>query len=343
MKRIMIDVGTEFLHQKMRYKIIRKSYTPDQESECIYTALAEAFNVEREFSSDEILELLNAMDSSRLILLSKNDKTENVNSEINDYDSMTEKEKEAAEKRLMCISPLLDKESEEKSFPKRVAQRVAELKGQGIKTSKSRLYLWIKEYVESEGDIRSLIDDNSKKGPQERKICEEVRNVITDVLKKYYLVKESRSISTIHMLIESQLHHRNAAKRANGETELKLPSKRTLYRVISEICKYEVAKKQYGKLYVQTEMGYFGVMEKPTRPLELVQMDSTPIDVILVDDETRNPLPRAHLTIAIDVKTRYVVGVNIGMGSPGYVTTLLTLRKCNLQKEYKRKISPFEK
>lgn len=237
----------------------------------------------------------------------------------------------------MCITPLLNKESEEKSFPKRVAQRVAELKEQGIKASKSRLYFWLKEYVESEGDIRSLIDDNSKKGPQERKISDEVRGVITDVLKKYYLVKEERSISTIHMLIEAQLHHRNVAKKANGENELKLPSKRTLYRVVSEICKYEVAKKQFGKLHVQTEMGYFGVMEKPTRPLELVQMDSTPIDVILVDDETRNPLPRAHLTVAIDVKTRYVVGVNIGMGSPGYVSTMLTLRNAICKKNIKEK------
>lgn len=337
MKRIMIDVGTEFLHQKMRYKIIRKSYTPDQESECVYTALAEAFNVEREFTSDEFLELLNTMDSSRLILLSKDDNTDKVDFEINDYELMTEKEKAAAEKRLMCIKPLLDKESEEKSFPKRVAQRVVELKEQGIKASKSRLYLWLKEYVESGGDIRSLIDDNSKKGPQERKICDEVRGVITDVLKKYYLVKENRSISTIHMLIEAQLHHRNVAKKANGENELKLPSKRTLYRVISEISKYEVLKKQFGKLHVQTEMGYFGVMEKPTRPLELVQMDSTPIDVILVDDKTRNPLPRAHLTVAIDVKTRYVVGVNIGMGSPGYVTTMLTLRNAICKKNIKEK------
>lgn len=98
MKRIMIDVGTEFLHQKMRYKIIRKSYTPEQESECVYTALAEAFNVEREFTSDEILELLNTMDSSRLILLSKNDKTVDEEIEINDYESMTENEKAAAEK-----------------------------------------------------------------------------------------------------------------------------------------------------------------------------------------------------------------------------------------------------
>lgn len=103
MKRIIIDVGTEFLHQKMRYKIIRKSYTPDQESECVYTALAETFNVEREFTSDEILELLNKMDSSRLILLSQNDKTDNVEFEINDYESMTEKEKEAAEKNSCAL------------------------------------------------------------------------------------------------------------------------------------------------------------------------------------------------------------------------------------------------
>lgn len=333
----MIDVGTEFLHQKMRYKIIRKAYSPNEESECVYTALAEAFNVEREFTSDEILELLNTMDSSRLILLSKNEKTADEEIEINDYESMTENEKAAAERRLLCIEPLLENDPKEPSFPKRVNQRVVELKNQGIKASRTRLYHWLKEYVESENDIRSLIDDNSKKGPQERLICEEVRNAITDILKKNYLVKEKSSIADMHKLILAKVHHINEVKVVNGEPALKMPSLRTLYRVISEISKYEIAKKQYGKLYVQTKMGYFGVMEKPTRPLEIVQMDSTPIDVILVDDETRLPLPRAHLTVAVDVKTRYVVGVNIGMDSPGYVTTMLTLRNAICKKNIKEK------
>jgi len=41
-----------------------------------------------------------------------------------------------------------------------------------------------------------------------------------------------------------------------------------------------------------------------TRPLEVVQMDHTQVDVIVVDEQSRRPIGRPWITLAIDMFTR---------------------------------------
>src|SRR5215469_17496310 len=49
-----------------------------------------------------------------------------------------------------------------------------------------------------------------------------------------------------------------------------------------------------------------------SRPLEVVQIDHTEIDIIVVDELTRTPLPgRPWLTLAIDVFSRVVTGLHV--------------------------------
>src|SRR5262249_36672907 len=54
-----------------------------------------------------------------------------------------------------------------------------------------------------------------------------------------------------------------------------------------------------------------------SRPLEVVQIDHTEIDIIVVDELTRTPLPgRPWLTLAIDVFSRVVTGFHVSMSAP---------------------------
>jgi putative transposase len=56
-------------------------------------------------------------------------------------------------------------------------------------------------------------------------------------------------------------------------------------------------------------------------PLSLIQIDHTLVDVIVVDSETRKPIQRPWLTLAIDVCTRCVAAVDEHMGK-GRITIL---------------------
>ena len=58
-----------------------------------------------------------------------------------------------------------------------------------------------------------------------------------------------------------------------------------------------------------------------SRPLEIVQIDHTEVDVFLVDETTRQTMDkRPWLTLAIDVFTRMVVGFHLSMDEPSRVS-----------------------
>jgi putative transposase len=58
-----------------------------------------------------------------------------------------------------------------------------------------------------------------------------------------------------------------------------------------------------------------------SRPLEVVQIDHTEVDVFLVDETTRKTMDkRPWLTLAIDVFTRMVVGFHLSMDKPSRVS-----------------------
>ena len=61
------------------------------------------------------------------------------------------------------------------------------------------------------------------------------------------------------------------------------------------------------------------------RPLDVVQMDHTPMDIVVIDDLYRQPLGKPYLTLATDVATRCIVGFVISFVPPGAATVSLCL------------------
>ncbi|MBA2722635.1 MAG: DDE-type integrase/transposase/recombinase [Methylibium sp.] len=62
-----------------------------------------------------------------------------------------------------------------------------------------------------------------------------------------------------------------------------------------------------------------------SRPLDVVQIDHTPMDIVVVDDLYRQPLGKPYLTMATDVATRCVVGFVISFVPPGAGTVSLCM------------------
>jgi putative transposase len=61
------------------------------------------------------------------------------------------------------------------------------------------------------------------------------------------------------------------------------------------------------------------------RPLEIVQIDHTKADIFVVDEETRLPIGRPWLTLAMDVCSRMVTGFYLTMEAPSRLSTSLCL------------------
>lgn len=67
-------------------------------------------------------------------------------------------------------------------------------------------------------------------------------------------------------------------------------------------------------------------------PLALVQIDHTLVDVIVVDSETRAPIQRPWLTIAIDVNSRCIAGFHLSLEPPSATSVALCLTHAVLPK-----------
>jgi putative transposase len=66
--------------------------------------------------------------------------------------------------------------------------------------------------------------------------------------------------------------------------------------------------------------------------LELIQMDHTLADVIIVDSQHRRPIGRPWLSLAIDVATRSVLGCHVALDAPSALAVALCLEHACLPK-----------
>jgi putative transposase len=98
------------------------------------------------------------------------------------------------------------------------------------------------------------------------------------------------------------------------------PDRRTIKARVDRIDQRTVAVKRKdakGVKATKAVPGEFAV----SRPLEVVQIDHTEVDVFLVDETTRKTMDkRPWLTLAIDVFTRMVVGFHLSMDEPSRVS-----------------------
>ena len=69
-------------------------------------------------------------------------------------------------------------------------------------------------------------------------------------------------------------------------------------------------------------------------PLDIVQIDHTKADVTVVDPVTRHPLGRPTLTVAIDVKSRMILGFHLSLEPPSLLSVALCLTHAVMDKSH---------
>jgi putative transposase len=72
---------------------------------------------------------------------------------------------------------------------------------------------------------------------------------------------------------------------------------------------------------------------RSNRPLAIVQMDHTLVDIMVVDEVHRQPMGRPWVTIAFDIATRVVLGFVLSLHPPSSVSVGLALAMAGLPKD----------
>jgi putative transposase len=115
---------------------------------------------------------------------------------------------------------------------------------------------------------------------------------------------------------------------------LKIPGQTTIRNRFLKISEKErVASRQGRKVAKEKFTPLRGSFPGADHPLDVIQIDHTPADVVIVDDIFRKAIGRLTLTIAIDVCTRALMGFNMWLEAPSAASVGLCLFHAMLPKE----------
>lgn len=243
-----------------------------------------------------------------------------------------------AEYRWEVIRPLLALDPLERTREK-VAERVAEIcqaRQAGNQFSQTAvsiasIYRWLKAYTDSGNDIRALVSNSSQQGgKQQSRLANEVDVLIANTIQDRAQTREKVTCDDLYLEVALRIAEENHCR--HTDEKLATPSRATVWRRIEAQGETVHLLAQRDQHQTQQQVVQYGKMTYPTIPLERVEIDHTPLDLIVVDAADMLPLGRPTLTYCLDTATRYPLGFYVGFEPPSYLTVMACLHHAILVK-----------
>ena len=248
-------------------------------------------------------------------LMSVEDVGENPDTTATDLENIERALWETAEKRYSLIKHLVERVTVGRGDVEECARRAG--------VAPSTVYRWIRRY-KAYGVVSSLAP--RKRGWKEGKgrIPHSSENVIDEVVKSYYLKPQRHS--THKTILE--------IRRLCLERGIKAPSSSTIRARIAQIPEHDKLRTRGEREKAHNKFtpvpGHFPGAD---HPLAVVQIDHTPADIILVDDEHRMPVGRPYITLATDVYSRVITGYYLSFDPPSETSVAMCVAHSILPKE----------
>lgn len=219
----------------------------------------------------------------------------------------SDEEWSSGQRKLEAIKPLLANPLRTKSDADAIAAAA------GVHTA--TLYRWLKTYLES-GHVSALVDEKRGRKRGTRLLTPEVELVIESVIEESFLHEQRLTAADIIELVQGRCK----------QAKLTPPHGNTIRARIDEIPTAVQLRRRGKREEADNRFSpILGSIPDATHPLAIVQVDHTPLDIIVVDDFHRLPMGRPSITMAIDVFSRMVVGFYVSMDNPSSTSVALCL------------------
>ena len=183
--------------------------------------------------------------------------------------------------------------------------------------SRTTVWRWIRRLAEEGGRTSALVPRKRGRPTGTVIVPGDVEAIIEDHLTRYYLQRERPSLARVVTEIRS----------ACLERGLQPPTRRTVQRRLDAMDAREVMKAREGAKAARQRFAPVTEKNRAERPLDVVQIDHTPADVILVDSFERKAIGRPWVTLAIDIATRMVTGYHVSFEAPSRLSIALCLTR----------------
>jgi len=212
-------------------------------------------------------------------------------------------------------NPSFGRRAETESGQRRICNGVAGLKP-------SVLYDLVRRY-KRRPQVSSLLPWKRGRSTDTHFLDPSREELLKACIDEFYLTPERPSMAALLQEV----------KRRFSERKLSAPNYRTVRGRVQALDARIVIRKREGAKSAREKLGPVAISSlQANHPMDLLQIDHTPVDVIVVDQEHRLPIGRPCLTLAIDVATRAVAGFHVSLWAPSAVSVSLVLSHAVLSK-----------
>lgn len=209
-----------------------------------------------------------------------------------------------AQRRADVIRPLAEAERR----PRPLIRAAAATLG----LSERQTYVLLHRCREAGGALTALLPGGSSGGRGKPRISQMSEAALRRTIDELYLTPQRLSAAKV---VEAVVGRCRVAR-------LQPPSPSTIRRRLRVLSLAE--RQRRGEVHPEAQPVH-GPAPAVSSPLDLVQIDHTPVDLILVDPLDRAPIGRPWLTVAIDVYSRCIAGLHLSLEAPSATSVGLCL------------------
>ena len=203
-----------------------------------------------------------------------------------------------AARREAVIRPLVDRE--------RVRSTDVEAAAKTLSLSRAMIYRLFARY-RANPHTSSLLNNSPGRKIGSRILSKRVEQIIARSIKTYFLTPERPPVAALHRLVAGECR----------KADLDAPCYSSLQSRVDAFDPREVSLKRVGPEATRNRYRPFHRRAFGQRShCNVVQIDHTLIDVVVVDELDRFPIGRPWLTLVIDVATRMIAGFHLSFDHP---------------------------
>jgi len=188
-----------------------------------------------------------------------------------------------------------------------------------LSLSERQTYTLLRRCREADGALTALLPGRSGGGRGRTRLDDGSEALLRRVVEEDYLSSQKQSAASV---VEQVL---GRCRKAG----LALPSPNTVRRRLKALPLKDLRRR--GEDHPETEPVH-GHAPPARHPLDLVQVDHTPMDLVLVDPLDREPIGRPWVTVAIDVHSRCIAGLHVTLEAPSATSVGLCLTHMAMDK-----------
>ncbi len=220
---------------------------------------------------------------------------------------------------LSYVQAILQASEEEGVEPKRgLIERVAKAhaiqRGDQEVPSYNTLRIKIDEYLQNPSDPLLALAPSVSSGNRRTCFGSHVEELMADAVEKACRLDKG-DWRDAKMFFVASLHERKnehmLKELCNEKGALLQPSDRTFQRRLAAIDKFQKTLWRHGAAYARRKFNLYVTQALPEHPLDVVDVDFTPIEIIVIDPERPIIYGRPHLIVFRDRKTGSILGYSV--------------------------------